>query len=160
MAESPIQIRGLRLADEPDIHAAYAEAVEAGGSFPARPPVSRADAYAVWIADKPCVLVAELAGQFAGCAYVRPNYEGRADSVANAGYLVPSRWRGRGVGRALLRRSLDEARALGFRSMMFNLVFEDNPARRLWEAEGFEVIGRVPRAIDADRDALIYFREL
>lgn len=160
MAESPIEIRGLRLADEPEIHAAYAEAVEAGRSFPAQPPVSRADARAVWIADKPCVLVAELAGQFAGCAYVRPNYDGRAGSVANAGYLVPSRWRGRGVGRALLRRSLDEARALGFRSMVFNLVFEDNPARQLWEAEGFEVIGRIPRAIDGDRDALIYFREL
>ena len=44
--------------------------------------------------------------------------------------------------------------------MVFNLVFEQNPARQLWEAEGFEVIGRIPRAIDAEQDALIYYREL
>ena len=56
--------------------------------------------------------------------------------------------------------SLAEAKRAGFEAMMFNLVFEQNPARRLWEAAGFEVIGRIPRAIDGEQDALIYFREL
>jgi GNAT superfamily N-acetyltransferase len=114
----------------------------------------------VWIEGKPVVLIAELDGAFAGCCYVRPNFPGRARRIANAGYLVAESARGRGVGRALLERSLDEARRLGFRAMMFNLVFERNPARRLWEAAGFEVIGRVPQAVDDEQDALIYFREL
>ena len=73
---------------------------------------------------------------------------------------MPTSARGRGVGRALLDRSLDEARELNYAAMMFNLVFERNPARRLWEAAGFREIGRIPRAIDAEQDALIYFREL
>jgi L-amino acid N-acyltransferase YncA len=160
MTEAEIEIRGLRLADELDIHTAYEEAVAEGGSFPVVPPVSLTDTRAVWIDGNDRVLVAELEGSFAGCCYVRPNYAGRGSSIANAGYLVPTSARGRGVGRALLDRSLDEARELNYAAMMFNLVFERNPARRLWEAAGFREIGRVPRAIDAEQDALIYFREL
>ena len=36
MADAPLEIRELRLADELDIHAAYAEAVEEGDSSPTR----------------------------------------------------------------------------------------------------------------------------
>ena len=160
MPDPAIEIRELRLADEIDIHAAYAEAVDGGGSFPALPPVSLEDARAMWLVDKDRVLIADVWGRFAGCCYVRRNQQGRGDSVANAGYLVAGWARRRGVGRALLERSLDEARELGFRAMVFNLVFESNPARRLWEGAGFVEIGRIPRAIDADQDALIYYREL
>ena len=153
-------IRAYRREDDEAILGAYREAVAAGASFPPseEPTVERMRE--VWVDDKPVVLVAELDGEFAGCCYVQPNFSGRAGRIANAGYLVAESARGRGVGRALLERSLDEARRLGFRAMMFNLVFERNPARRLWEAAGFEVIGRSPRAIDDEQDALIYFREL
>jgi L-amino acid N-acyltransferase YncA len=153
-------IREYRDGDDAAIHAAYEEAIAAGESFPPDEPPTLDRTRAVWIDDKSAVLVAELDGEFAGCCYVRPNFSGRAGRIANAGYLVAESARGRGVGRALLERSLNEARRLGFRAMMFNLVFERNPARRLWEAAGFEVIGRIPNAIDDDQDALIYFREL
>ena len=153
-------IREYRPADDEAILAAYREAVAAGDSFPPSESPSLERMREVWVEDKSVVLTAELEGEFAGCCYVRPNFTGRAARIANAGYLVPERARGRGVGRALLERSLEEARRLGFRAMMFNLVFERNPARRLWEAAGFEVIGRIPRAIDDEQDALIYFREL
>jgi L-amino acid N-acyltransferase YncA len=153
-------IREYRGGDDEAILAAYREAVEAGESFPPSEPPTIERMRAVWVQDKSVVLVAELDGAFAGCCYVQPNFSGRAGRIANAGYLVAESARGRGVGRALLERSLDEARRLGFRAMMFNLVFERNPARRLWEAAGFEVIGRIPNAIDDEQDALIYFREL
>ncbi len=67
--------------------------------------------------------------------------------------------RGQGVGKALVEHSFAEARALGFDAMQFNLVFASNPARRLYERLGFEVVGRVPEAIDGE-DALIYWRRL
>ena len=42
---------------------------------------------------------------------------------------------------------------------MFNLVFDSNPAYRLYERLGFEEIGRVPDA-GGGEGARIYWREL
>jgi L-amino acid N-acyltransferase YncA len=43
--------------------------------------------------------------------------------------------------------------------MMFNLVMESNPSRKLYEQVGFVTVGRVPQAIGAE-DAHIYWRAL
>jgi GNAT superfamily N-acetyltransferase len=159
--EAPtLRIRPYEESDEGDVHAAFVEAVDEGGSFPFRPPVVREQTRRVWIERKSAVAVARLGDEFAGAYYVRQNFAERAGWIANAGYLVPKAMRGRGVGRALLDHSLAEARRLGFGAMMFNLVFDRNPARRLWEAAGFEEIGRIPGAIDGEQDALIYFKRL
>ena len=63
------------------------------------------------------------------------------------------------MGTALVEHSLAEARRLGFDAMMFNLVFESNPSRRLYERLGFEVVGRVPEAVGGE-DAIVYWRRL
>lgn len=60
---------------------------------------------------------------------------------------------------------LDHARALAFRSVIFNLVFAENHAsRRLWEQLDFQVLGTLPRAVRRNdgsyQDALIMFRSL
>jgi ribosomal protein S18 acetylase RimI-like enzyme len=67
--------------------------------------------------------------------------------------------RGKGIGRALVEHSFEEARRHGFDAIMFNLVFESNPARRLYQRLGFEPVGRVPDAVGGE-DALIYWRRL
>jgi ribosomal protein S18 acetylase RimI-like enzyme len=54
---------------------------------------------------------------------------------------------------------LRAARQLGFDAMMFNLVFESNTARQMYRRLGFEEVGRIPRAVEAE-DALIYWRSL
>ena len=38
----------------------------------------------------------------------------------------------------------------GFDAIQFNLVFESNPARRLYEELGWREIGRVPQAVDGE----------
>jgi ribosomal protein S18 acetylase RimI-like enzyme len=54
---------------------------------------------------------------------------------------------GRGVGRALARHVLDEARDLGYRAMQFNAVVETNAhAVALWRSLGFEILATVPEA--------------
>jgi ribosomal protein S18 acetylase RimI-like enzyme len=75
------------------------------------------------------------------------------------GYLVASTARGRGIGSYLLAHSLQEAARSGYTALMFNLVRERNPSRRLYERAGFQIIGRIPR-VHGNEDGLIYWRDL
>jgi hypothetical protein len=43
--------------------------------------------------------------------------------------------------------------------MMFNLVFESNPARAMYRQLGFDEVGRIPAAVDGE-DAVVYWRSL
>ena len=73
-------------------------------------------------------------------------------------YLRPS-VRGRGLGRALLERCLDEARRLGFRSCYLESMNVFKEAIRLYESKGFvripERIGNTGHIVD-----LYYRKEL
>jgi GNAT superfamily N-acetyltransferase len=91
--------------------------------------------------------------------YLKPNFPARAAHIANAGYVVAQSHQRLGIGRAVVRHSLDRARALGFDAMQFNLVFASNPGRPLYEALGFEQVGRVPDAVDGE-DVVVYWRRL
>ena len=146
--------------DHDELYGAFAAVVAAGEGYP-QPvgplPVPEFEEY--WLGHKSLVAVARHDGRLAGSYYLKPNFPGRAAHIANAGYFVVPDLRGRGVGEALVRHSFDEARRLGFDAMQFNLVFESNPARRLYERLGFEAVGRIPEAVDGE-DAIVYWRRL
>lgn len=105
------------------------------------------------------VVVAEIDGDVVGAYYLKPNFPGRADHIANAGYIVAAAARGLGVGRSLVVDSIARAPEVGFDAIMFNLVFESNPARALYEELGWTEVGRVPRGVD-DEPAVIYWRDV
>jgi GNAT superfamily N-acetyltransferase len=155
---------GLRIGayqprDEEELFAAYTAVVDEGGAFPRRAPATRDMFRAAWLDGASIVHVARIDDRFAGSYYLKPNFPGAAAHIANAGYVVPTELRGRGIGRALAEHSLLEARRLGFDAMMFNLVFERNPSRRLWDSLGFIELGRIPDAVDGQA-AIIYWRSL
>jgi ribosomal protein S18 acetylase RimI-like enzyme len=78
---------------------------------------------------------------------LRPNQFGGGSHVANAGFMVAPEARGQGVGRAMGEHCLSEACRLAFRAMQFNFVVSTNePAIRLWEQLGFEIVGTLPGA--------------
>ncbi|MDN3297324.1 GNAT family N-acetyltransferase [Streptomyces ficellus] len=59
--------------------------------------------------------------------------------------LAVAGWaRGRGVGRALLRASFEEARRQGATRMTLRVLGHNTPARRLYKSEGFAVEGVLP----------------
>jgi L-amino acid N-acyltransferase YncA len=88
------------------------------------------------------VLVAERDGQVVAWASLnrfnpRPAY----DHVADFSIYVVREERGRGVGRALLARLIDEARRIGFHKMVLAAFPTNAGGMRLYEAMGFERVG-------------------
>lgn len=144
-------------------------AVVAGGDTYAYPPeISRADALAAWLGPGRLAYVAEDTGpptRVVGHYSLRPAQPGLGAHVCTAAFMVAPEDRRRGIGRALGEHALDEARALGFRAMQFNLVVTTNTgAIALWEQLGFRTVGRLPGAFDhrtlGEIDALVMYRRL
>jgi L-amino acid N-acyltransferase YncA len=146
-------------ADHAELFGMWLEAVEEGGAFPRRPPTTDAEFRGAWMQGMTAVVAARVDGRIAGSYFLRPAYPGLAAHVANAGYLVASEFRGRGVATALAEHSFEEAKRNGFDAMLFQLVLESNPSRRLWERLGFEQVGRVPDVVEGQA-ALLFWREL
>ena len=140
-----------------DLFAMFSAVVAAGDGYPHRPPLTRDDFDATWVRPVSAVVGARVDGKLAGAYYLKPNFVGRGAHIANAGYLVGDDHRRCGVGRALVEDSILRAPGCGFDAIQFNLVFESNPARALYEELGWQAVGRVPRAIDGE-DAIIYWR--
>ena len=155
----PVEIRQAAAHDHDELYAAFSRIVSDGEGFPQQPPLTREEFDDYWIRPAAAVSVACFGGYLVGASYIKPNFVGRAAHIANAGYFVVAAYRGTGVGRSLVEHSLREARRLGFDAMMFNLVFESNPARAMYHRQGFDEVGRVPRAVEGE-DAVIYWRGL
>jgi GNAT superfamily N-acetyltransferase len=155
----PFDLRPFVETDAEAFFAEFSAIVEAKEGFPQAPPLGREEFEDYWFGHSSVVVVARAGDEFAGAYYVKPNFVGRGAHIANAAYFVPTRHRGKGIGAALVQHSLSEAKRLGFDAMQFNLVFESNPARALYERLGFAAIGRIPLAIEGE-DAVIYWRAL
>lgn len=83
-----------------------------------------------------------------GAFYIKPNFPGRCSHICNAGFIVPPEVRGQGIGQWMGEVMLPLARHLGYRAVMFNLVFATNlPSLKIWASLGFEEIGRIPAAV-------------
>ncbi|MGW7521949.1 N-acetyltransferase family protein [Streptomyces sp. NPDC054783] len=138
--------------DWPRIWPFWHRIVAAAETYAWDPETSEDDARALWMNPAKRVYVAEDAtGAVVGSAYLTPNYGGPAARVANAGFMVDPDRTGEGIGRALAEHVLAEARAQGYRAMVFNAVVETNPAVALWTSLGFTVLGTVPGAYDHPR---------
>ncbi len=121
----------------------YLDVLAAGGADPAGGEAARDVFVEGWIRRRRGTLRRD--GATLGGYFLRSNFPAMAGHIAQAGYLVAQSERGRGIGTRLLAHSLEEAAPHGYRAMMFNLVQESNPSRRLYEGAGFRVIGRVPQ---------------
>ena len=143
--------------DIEDLFTLFSAVVGAGEGYPQLAPLSRDAFEGVWIRGVTAVIAARVDGRLAGAYYLKPNFPGRSAHIANAGYVVDARYRGRGIGRRLIEDSIARAPALGFDAIQFNLVYASNPARALYEELGWREIGRIPRAAEND-DAVIYWR--
>jgi ribosomal protein S18 acetylase RimI-like enzyme len=95
------------------------------------------------------VRVAEFDGQVAGSCVVGrdgPTPTSEIGHTGTLGILVHRDFRGRGVGRALMRSALDGCRGK-FDYVQLSVNVENPRARRLYEEFGFAAFGRRPAAV-------------
>jgi GNAT superfamily N-acetyltransferase len=137
----------------------FSEVVEKGEGFPHAPPLTEPMFKETWIDRVSVTIGARLGNELAGAYYLKPNFVGRGSHIANAGYVVAASRRGMGIGRCIVEDSIRRAPLLGFDAIQFNLVFESNPARSLYEQLGWRVVGRLPAAVHGE-DCLVYWREV
>ncbi|MCM2255045.1 MAG: GNAT family N-acetyltransferase [Vicinamibacteria bacterium] len=138
-------LRAATRDDAPAIVAITRELIADGGVYPHTAEMTDEELVAYWFQPKAHVVTAELGGQVAGVYLMKPQWMGRGAHVATASYAVANAVRGHGVGEALGRHSIAEARRLGFRAMQFNLVVETNTAAvKLWQKLGFRILATLP----------------
>ncbi|MFV0280200.1 MAG: GNAT family N-acetyltransferase [Rhodoblastus sp.] len=158
----------VRLAREEDADAIWSiigPTIRAGETYALPSDMSRQDALAYWLGADRETFVAEDGGAIVGTYYIRANQAGGGAHVCNCGYMSAADHIGKGVARAMCAHSLQFAREKGFRAMQFNFVVSTNVrAVRLWQALGFEIVGRLPQAFAHPKhgfvDALTLFRAL
>ncbi len=90
-------------------------------------------------------------GEMLGLYILHPNNIGRCGHICNASYAVGRSMRGRGVGEALVRDCVRQAKALGFRILQFNAVVKTNTsALHLYKKLGFTQLGVIPGGFRMD----------
>lgn len=150
--------------------------IESGTTYPHDEPLSVEGFRHYWLSQFAAILLigsspnldpnTNWAESFLGTFYIKPNYPGRCSHVCNAGFLVNSAIRGKGIGKTMGELYLQWAPQLGYTYSVFNLVFETNTASlRIWDSLGFERIGRVKGAGNLKGypnkvDAIIFGRDL
>lgn len=160
-----LHIRPVAEGDAEALWAMLEPVFRAGDTYALDPAISRTDALAWWQGGTHSAFLLEEGGRALGTYYICPNQQGGGAHVCNCGFITAAGAQGRGVARLMLDHALAEARRRGFRAMQFNFVVETNTrAVGLWQANGFEIVGRLPGAFcHPDQgfvDALVMYRRL
>lgn len=143
-----MDIRPFEPRDWPRVWPIIRQVVRAGDTYTYDPDLTEDEARALWIQEPPGLTVVAVEGdRILGTGKMGPNRAGPGSHVANASYMVPGDARGRGVGTALCRYSLEWAHDEGYAGMQFNAVAASNRgAVEIYRRLGFEIVGTVPGA--------------
>ena len=126
--------------------AIWNQVVEDGVAFPQTEPLTLEEGISFFAEQTLTAVAVDEDGAVLGMSILRPINIGRCGHIANASYAVARHARGQGVGEALVRDSLKQAKAFGFTIMQFNAVVATNTrALRLYEKVGFTRLGVIPK---------------
>ena len=157
-AATAIELRDLRPGDWPEVAAIYEAGIRGGdATFETEVP-----SWEAWDAAHTLRLVAEADGRVAGWAALSPVSERCCYAgVAEVSVYVAPEAQGRGVGRALLARLVDESEREGIWTLQAGIFPENEPSVALHERCGFRVVGTRERLGKLDgvwRDVLLLER--
>lgn len=130
--------------------------VSQGNTYTYKPDTTRAEAEAIWLHDPRTRYVIRHKGKIAGFYDLKPNQRGLGSHIANAGFMIHPDFQGLGLGKALGRHALKEAKKKGFLAMQFNMVISTNTRGvNTWKSLGFSVIGTIPKAFNHHEHGLV-----
>lgn len=147
-AKPKIKYREAQLEDFQQIYDIFCHVLEGGETYSytvEEMTPERSLAYWISAPGTHCI-VADVSGQIAGVAAVRPNRTGRGGHVANASFMVHPEYRRMGIASALGKKALEYAKKQDYKAMQFNFVVSVNHvAVELWKSLGFVVVGTLPK---------------
>ena len=160
-----MHIRPALAADFPVMWPIFQEVVATETSYMFAADTSEADAFDYWFGPGVASYVAEEDGAIAGMYKIVANQRDLGNHVANASFMVASRFSGRGIGTLLGTHCVRAAKEGGYLAMQFNLVISTNHAAvALWKKLGFAIVGTLPRVFRHGTlglvDAYVMYRSL
>ena len=164
--QAAITIRQINDTDWSSVWQLMEPIIRAGDTYPYAMDMTVAGARQMWIEiPQQTYVAADEQGNIIGSYYIKPNQPTLGAHVANCGYMVAEKARGRGVATQMCQHSQDEAVKLGYRAMQYNLVVKTNePSVHLWQKMGFATVGTLPgafqHAVHGYVDAYIMYKEL
>lgn len=139
------------------------DVIEEGTSWPFETPLSDV-AFRSYFFSHTALVARCSVGDVIGAFYCKPNFPGRCSHYCNGGFITDSKYRRQGVASVMGAVFLRVAKDLGFRAVLFNLVFTSNEASiRLWEKLGFQKLALLPgvgRLRNGTFDAVQYYYDL
>lgn len=156
MATTTVSIQDLPPEEFELVWPLFRSIVRAGDTYALDSATSFEEARRIWTEPPARSFVALQEGAVVGTYMLRPAQPGLGNHVANAGYMVATEHRRKGIARQLCEHSLEVAREAGFTAMLFSFVVATNEtAIRLWQSCGFAVVGRVPKAFRHSGEGLV-----
>lgn len=160
-----IQVRKYTDSDIKDMVRIWNEVVEDGIAFPQEDFLTEETGKAFFASQTYCAVAENEAGRVLGLYILHPNNVGRCGHICNTSYAVSSDARGLHIGEQLVRDSLQQGKANGFRILQFNAVVATNiHARHLYERLGFHQLGTIPHGFRMKdghyEDICPYYHEL
>lgn len=151
-----VKIRPFTKADHPHLWAILKPIFRAGETYAINPLVSKRQAVKYWTKGTHTAFVAHIGNDILGTYYICPNQGGNGAHICNCGYATHTDAQGKGIARVMLEHSFSTARDMGFHAMQFNFVLRsNNRAIAIWEKNGFDVIGRIPKAFNHPSDGYV-----
>lgn len=109
--------------------------------------------------------VAKCNEKVVGLYILHPNNVGRCGHQANTSYAVSRKMRGLKVGEKLVAHSLEQAKKLNYKLMIFNAVVKGNDsAIHIYDKLGFVKVGEIPKGFllktGVYQDIIVFYHEL
>lgn len=142
-----IIVRKYTKEDIPRMIEIWNEIVEEGIAFPQEELLTQKTGEEFFAEQSYCGVACDNSNkEILGLYILHPNNVGRCSHICNASYGVHNRYRGKHIGKFLVKDCIAVGKEMGFSVLQFNAVVKTNySARHLYEKLGFIQLGTIKK---------------